>query len=174
MAREAFLTGVERFFDDDEIIVSKTDIKGRMTYTNDVFLRTAGYTEKELRGQPHSIIRHPHMPRSVFALLWRTIENGHEIFAYVINRCKNGDHYWVYAHVTPSFNRSGEAIGYHSTRRVPDRSILDSKIKPLYNQLLTEENKHSNRKNGMEAATEMFLNVLKTQNMEYDEFVASL
>ena len=96
------LTGVERFFDKDEIIVSKTDLKGRMTYCNDVFLRIAGYTEQELLGQPHSIIRHPDMPRCVFKLLWDTIGAGKEIFAYVINRAKNGDHYWVLAHVTPS------------------------------------------------------------------------
>ena len=174
MARETSVTGVERFFEDDELIVSKTDLKGHLTYTNDVFLRMAGYTEKECKGQAHNMIRHPHMPRSVFALLWEHIQAGREIFAYVMNRCKNGDHYWVIAHVTPSRSSTGTIIGYHSTRRVPERSIIDGKIKPLYDQLLAEENKHSNRKAGMEAGMEMFRKLLSEQNMEYDEFIAAL
>ena len=98
------LTGVERTFGEDEIIVSKTDLTGRITYANDVFLRISGYAEAEVLGQPHSIIRHPGTPRAVFSLLWRTIESGREIFAYVVNRAKNGDHYWVLAHVTPTFS----------------------------------------------------------------------
>ncbi len=174
MARETIVTGVERFFDEDEYIVSKTDLKGRMTYTNDVFLRIAGYTEKEFKNQPHSIIRHPDMPRSVFALLWETIQAGHEIFAYVLNRSKNGDHYWVLAHVSPSRDASGEITGYHSTRRVPERSIVEDKIKPLYEQLLAEESKHSNRKDGMESGMKMLRNLLAEHNIGYDEFIATL
>ena len=69
MAQDMTLTGVERFFDDDELIVSKTDLKGRITYANGVFLKVAGYTEEEVLGQPHSIVRHPDMPRCVFKLL---------------------------------------------------------------------------------------------------------
>jgi PAS domain S-box-containing protein len=91
------LTGVERTFDEEEIIVSKTDLTGRVTYANDVFLRISGYTESEVLGQSHSIIRHPGTPRGVFSLLWRAIESGREIFAHVVNRAKNGDHYWVLA-----------------------------------------------------------------------------
>jgi PAS domain S-box-containing protein len=74
-------SGVERTFGEDEIIVSKTDVKGRITYANQVFLRVAGYTERELLGQPHNIIRHPDMPRCVFKLLWDTLEAKREIFA---------------------------------------------------------------------------------------------
>lgn len=174
MAVETFVTGVEQFFEKDELIVSKTDLKGRMTYTNDVFSRIAGYSARELKGQPHNIIRHPQMPRSVFALLWQTIQAGGEIFAYVINRCKNGDHYWVIAHVSASRDRSGEIISYHSTRRVPDRTIVDEKIIPLYDQLLLEENKHSNRKSGMQAGMELLGGFLQEQDMEYDRFIATL
>jgi PAS domain S-box-containing protein len=110
-------TGRERTFDDEEIIVSKTDLSGRITYANDVFLRISGYTEAEVIGQPHSLIRHPDMPRSVFNLLWKTIGAGQEIFAYVVNMAKNGDHYWVLAHVTPTFGPAGDIIGFHSNRR---------------------------------------------------------
>lgn len=174
MATETTLTGVERFFDDNEIIVSKTDLKGRLTYCNDVFLRIAGYTEAECLGQPHSMIRHPEMPRSVFALLWETIQDGRELFAYVKNRCKNGDHYWVIAHVTPSRSGNGDIVGYHSNRRVPDRTILEERIMPLYAELLAEEKKHTNRKEGMQAATRSINAMLSEKRMEYDEFVARL
>ncbi len=100
-------TGIERTFKEDEIIVSKTDLKGIITYANRTFLDVALYREDEVLGMPHSIIRHPDMPRCVFKLLWDTIEEGNEIIAYVKNMAKNGDFYWVFAHVTPTFN--GEA-----------------------------------------------------------------
>lgn len=174
MAREITLTGVERFFDKDEIIVSKTNLKGHITYCNDVFLRIAGYTEQECLGQPHSLIRHPNMPRCIFVELWNTIQAGHEIFAYVINRCKNGDHYWVNAHVTPSRNAAGEIISYHSNRRVPDRKIVEGTIIPLYKDLLAEEQRHASRKDGLHASSEMVVSLLREKNMHYDEFVARL
>ena len=93
MTKERKITGKERFFADDELIVSKTDLKGRITYANNLFLEIADYSEKEVLGQPHSLIRHPDMPRSIFKLLWDTIQGGSEIFAYVINGTKFGDHY---------------------------------------------------------------------------------
>lgn len=174
MARETSLTGVEQFFDENEIIVSKTDLKGRLTYCNDVFLRIAGYSEQECLGQPHSMIRHPHMPRCIFQMLWETIQDGREIFAYVVNRCKNGDHYWVIAHVTPSRDGAGNIVGYHSSRRVPDRGILEGTVMPLYKRLLAEEQRHGNRKDGLRASTEMVRQLLNEKNMQYDEFVARL
>lgn len=168
------LTGVERFFADDEIIVSKIDLKGRITYCNRIFMKIAGYTEQECLGQPHSIIRHPDMPRSVFKLLWDTIQIGEEIFAYVINRCKNGDYYWVYAHVTPSFDKDGQISGYHSNRRVPDKAIVDEAIAPLYKQLVEEEQRHANRKDGMAASGQMIEAMLAEQSVAYNEFIATV
>ena len=169
-----FTKGQEAFFDDNEIIVSKTDLKGKLTYCNDVFLRIAEYTESECLGQPHSMIRHPDMPRAVFALLWETIQSGKEIFAYVINSTKSGGYYWVLAHVTPSRDSSGEIVGYHSNRRTPDRDILENKIKPLYTQLLEIERAESNRKVGMQKSVAALQQVLNDQDLEYDEFIATL
>ncbi|WP_336083463.1 PAS domain-containing protein [Thalassospira sp. CH_XMU1448-2] len=168
-----FLTGVERHFDVDEIIVSKTDLKGRITYANDVFLRVAGYHERDILGQPHSIIRHPDMPRCVFSLLWQTIEAGREIFAYVINRCSNGDHYWVLANVTPTFGPQGKIIGYHSNRRVPRRDAIE-KVIPLYAALCKEEAKERNRKDGMARGTAMVGKLLGEAGIDYDQFVFTL
>ena len=171
--RDVPLTGVERFFEPDEVIVSKTDLKGRITYANCVFQRVAGYTEEELLGVPHSIVRHPDMPRCVFKLLWDTLGAGQEIFAYVVNRAKNGDHYWVFAHVTPSYDTNGTIVGYHSSRRVPERSAID-KVIPLYRTLLEIEESHPDRKQGMDAAFNTVVALLKEKGIGYDEFVFSL
>ena len=174
MGKDSFTTGVERFFDSDNLIVSKTNLKGHIEYANDVFIDISGYEEKDLIGVPHAILRHPDMPRCVFKLLWDSISNGHEIFAYVINRCANGDHYWVFAHVTPSYDSNGQIIGYHSNRRVPRRDVLDGTIIPLYKALLAEEEKHNNRKEGMQASYNMLVNILKEKGIAYDEFIFSL
>lgn len=110
-------TGKEVFFPEDDIIVSKTDLKGRLTYTNRIFCDISSYSEAELMGQPHSIIRHPDMPRAVFKLLWDTLAEGREIFTYVKNMARSGDHYWVLAHVTPSYDK--DPSGRRRRIRVP-------------------------------------------------------
>lgn len=165
-------TGKERSFDEKSIIVSKTDLKGRLTYVNDVFCKVGLYTTSELIGQPHSIVRHPDMPRCVFKLLWDTLQSGNEIFAYVKNMAKNGDHYWVLAHATPTPDSTGRMIGYHSNRRVPDRSAI-AKIEPVYAALLAEEARHVNDRDGLAASYAALQNFLRQQNMEYDRFVFS-
>lgn len=166
-------TGVERFFETSEIIVSKTDTTGRITYANDVFLRVAGYREAEVLGQQHNIIRHPDMPRCVFKYLWDVISGGTEIFAYVVNLCKNGDHYWVFAHVTPTYDNSGQIIGYHSNRRVPEKAAVQS-ISEVYAALRAEEKKHDDPRKALNASYEFFLSYLESQGTDYDELVFSL
>ena len=166
-------TSRECTFGEDEIIVSKTDNTGRITYANDVFLKVALYQEHEILGQPHSILRHPDMPRCVFKLLWDTIQDGREIFAYVKNMTKNGDFYWVFAHVTPSFAGGDQIVGFHSNRRSPRREALE-KIEPIYRLLLDEENRHANRKEGMMAGYQLLSRKLEELGMDYDEFVFSL
>lgn len=168
------LTGVERAFGDNEIIVSKTDLKGRITYANKVFLDVAGYGLDEVMGQPHSMIRHPDMPRSIFKLLWDKMTSKQELFAYVMNRCKNGDHYWVLAHVTPSFDADANVVGYHSNRRVAKRDTLDNVIIPLYGKLLQIEQSHQNRKDGMQASTQALMDILDNKGVAYDEFILSI
>lgn len=166
-------TGVERRFGEEEIIVSKTDLGGRITYANDVFQRVAGYTESELIGAPHSIVRSPAMPRAVFALLWKTIQAGHEIFAYVVNLAKNGDHYWVLAHVTPTVDTGGTVIGYHSNRRRPDRGAIDC-ITSLYEDLVAIERQAADRREGLAAGVARLERVLASRGQAYDQFVWSL
>jgi len=167
------LTGRETRFGENEIIVSKTDLKGVITYANDVFMRISGYSEAELLGKPHSILRHPAMPRCVFKLLWDTIQGGQEIFAYVLNLAKNGDEYWVFAHVTPSYDMAGKHIGYHSNRRVPHPEAL-AKVRPLYAALLQEESRHASHKDGMAASFQMVVKTLGDSGLTYSQFVFGL
>jgi PAS domain S-box-containing protein len=166
-------TGVERFFDKGDIIVSKTDLKGHITYANKVFLDIASLSEREVIGAPHSLIRHPDMPRCIFKLFWDTLAEGREIFAYEVNMAKNGDHYWVFAHVTPTFDADGKITGYHSNRRVPEKHVMPV-ITELYGKLLAEENRHSDRKQGMAASEAMLKDMLKSKGVGYDEFIFSL
>ena len=166
-------TGQELHFGENEVIVSKTDLRGVITYANDVFCRVAGYETAELIGQPHNIIRHPDMPRCVFRLLWETLEQGKEIFAYVLNLAKNGGHYWVHAHVTPSYNINGKIVGYHSFRRCPYPDAI-AQVIPLYRQLLQEEQRHSSPESAILASTQMLHNLLASSGIDYDQFVFSL
>ncbi len=155
-------------YPDGKLIVSKTDTKGKITYCNELFIQMSGYTEEELIGQPHNIIRHPDMPRLIFKLLWDTIQSGEEINAYVKNMAKDGSYYWVLANVTPSFDKNDTIIGYFSVRRKPKKEAL-SVIEPLYRALLEEE-----RRGGMEASAKYLEHLLKEKETSYEEFVLSL
>lgn len=164
----------EIFFDPDSFIVSKTDLKGRLTYTNRIFCKIAGYTEKELVGQPHSMIRHPDMPRAVFKILWDAIQDGREVFAYVKNMARNGDHYWVFAHVTPSYDSHLKVCGYHSNRRVPKRDAVEKVIAPFYAELTRIEASFRNAKEGLAASHGHLMQTVTAHKASYDEFVFSL
>lgn len=166
-------TGVERTFRDDEIIVSKTDPRGLLTYVNQLFVEISGYRESELIGQPHNMIRHPDMPRSVFRLLWERIASGEEIFAYVVNLSADGGHYWVLAHVTPTFGDRGAVVGYHSSRRTASAGALE-RIKPLYAALVTEEARHASTPDAIAASTALLERTLSEAGQSYDELVWSL
>ena len=98
-----------------EAIVSKTDLKGNITYVNPAFVAISGYTEDELMGAPQNIVRHPDMPVQAYADLWATLQAGAPWTGLVKNRCKNGDFYWVKANITP-LRENGKATGYLSVR----------------------------------------------------------
>ncbi|WP_275672394.1 methyl-accepting chemotaxis protein [Thermomonas alba] len=122
--RQRPVTGREVPFRDGELIVSRTDLRGVITYVNPYFCEISGYTEAELIGQPHNIIRHPDMPPEAFADLWACLKKGRPWVGMVKNRCKNGDHYWVRAHVTPMRDAAGEVTGYMSVRRKASREQI--------------------------------------------------
>ncbi len=110
---------------DGTILVSKTDPKGIITFCNDEFVRISGFSEEELIGRSHNIVRHPDMPPAAFADLWDTIRRGEPWHGLVKNRTKHGDHYWVYANVTPIFE-NGKITGYMSVRTKPTARQIDA------------------------------------------------
>lgn len=158
----------ERQFPENEIIVSKTDLKGKILYGNRIFIELSGYTEKELLGKPHNIVRHPDMPKVIFKFLWDSVKNGKEIIAYVKNLSKDGSFYWVKAFVTPSFNGKGEIVGYHSIRLKPTETAKES-ISALYKELLEVE-----QREGVEKSQERLEQVLAQKGVSYEEFILSL
>jgi len=166
------LTGQERPWGDDEVIVSKTDLRGVLTYANDVFQRVALMDEGELIGKPHNIIRHPLMPRGLFKFMWETIQQKHEIFAYVNNRAKNGDHYWVLAHITPNIDLAGKHTGYTSFRRKPQKSQIET-IDALYRKMVETEHSFADPKEGLAASHALLMNELKARGQSYAAFIFS-
>lgn len=127
------ITQVERHLPEGDYIVSKTDLKGRITYVNRPFLDISGYTEDELMGAPHNILRHPDMPAPAFADLWKTLQAGRPWRGLVKNRTKNGDYYWVDASANPIWDK-GQIIGYMSLRiRPKDRRQVEA-AEQLYRQ----------------------------------------
>jgi len=153
---------------ENDFIVSKTDLKGLITYTNKIFIDMAGYTEEELLGKPHNIIRHPDMPKAVFSYLWDTIKKKEEVFAFVINKTKDGSAYWVYANVTASLDEKGNIIGYYSVRRKPNPKALEIII-PLYKKMLEVE-----RNSGIDASFDFLTNILQEKGVGYDELIIDI
>ena len=117
------LSGQEQVLDAAMQIISTTDRKGIIRYINEDFIRVSGFSEEELLGQNHNIIRHPHMPPAAFQDLWDTVKQGKAWMGVVNNRCKNGDHYWVDAYVTPILE-GNEVTGYQSVRVKADRDLI--------------------------------------------------
>ncbi len=119
------VTGVERTYGEDEMLVSKTDLRGVITYANPEFVKISGFTHDELIGAPHNLVRHPDMPAEAFQDLWEKVQKGKFWSALVKNRSKNGDHYWVEANVSP-IKQGGSVVGYVSVRRKPSRSEVEA------------------------------------------------
>jgi PAS domain S-box-containing protein len=165
--------GRERTLRDTELIVSKTDLSGRITYANSVFLKIAMLEEHEALGAPHSLIRHPDMPRCVFKLLWDRVAAGHEVFAYVNNLARDGANYWVFAHVTPTHDAAGRIVGYHSNRRRPDRGAVE-KAAALYRDLCTVERAVASKTEACARGLARLNALLDDARTDYDAFVFSL
>lgn len=159
----------EKHLSTNSFIVSKTDTHGKITYCNDEFVAMSGYAREELIGRPHNIIRHPDMPKVAFELAWDRIKKREEFIGYVKNRCKNGDHYWVYAYITADVcPKSNAIVGYTSFRRAPTPGALRI-IEPLYADLA-----HAERRSGINASRQKLGDALSGLGLEYDELVSKL
>ncbi len=133
------VTGHERFLGEGEFILSQADLKGHVTYMNRTFIEMSGFTEAELMGQPHNILRHPDMPPEAFRDFWSTLKSGKSWSGLVKNRCKNGDHYWVQANASPIW-QNGTMTGYMSVRTRPDRKLVEQ-TEELYRKMRNGESK---------------------------------
>ncbi len=150
-------------------IMSETDASGVIIYANENFVELSGYPEEELVGKPHSVVRHPDMPKTVFRLLWNALKAGKSYKAIVKNRRKDGKYYWVYSEYKPLYNQKKEIRGYRSNRRPVPKKAIES-VETLYKKLIDLEKTKS------EKDAEMFLE-LKLHNdgyHDYAEFVEDL
>ncbi len=135
--RRVLVVDEEVPYPDGRLIVSRTDINGVITHANRSFVEMSGYSEEELIGAPHCILRHPDMPKAAFKDLWDTIQRGEIWQGYVKNLRKDGRYYWVKATVIPNV-RGGRIVGYTSVRRKPDRRKVEECI-VLYAQMRAQE-----------------------------------
>lgn len=150
-----------------DMIVSSTDKKGNITYVNDIFCKIAGYDRKELIGQAHNIIRHQDMPKAVFRLLWQRVLNGEIIYAFVKNKAKNGDYYWVKAYVKPIM-KDGEVVQLTSYRK-PVNEFAKEYISKLYSTLIEYEKTHS-----IDESLQLIEAYLDERGLTYDQFIDRL
>jgi aerotaxis receptor len=135
--RRVLYTESEIPYPDGKLIVSTTDPEGVITHVNQSFVDMSGYTEAELIGAPHSILRHPDMPAAAFKDLWDTVNRGEKWQGFVKNLRKDGGYYWVKATVIPNV-RQGKVVGYTSVRRKPSRTKVEESIK-LYSAMIQQE-----------------------------------
>ena len=154
-------------FKEHELIVSMTDAKGKIVYANDIFCAIAGYTQEEVMGAPHNIVRHPDMPRVIFKILWDTVLSGKPVTAFVKNKTKDGDYYWVKAYVAPILSK-GEVVRITSYRR-PISPFAKEEITKLYKMLLAYEEKHS-----VEESLKFVNQFLEERGLSYVQFIDRL
>lgn len=154
--------------DPKKFIVSKTDKRGIITFANDYFSEVCGYKEFELVGAPHSIVRHPDMPKAVFFLLWQYIQNGRNIMAVVKNLAKNGDHYWVVTDFDIARDSNGKIVEYTAFRQAAPKPVI-SAIEPIYQKLIEIE-----KEQNMDASIKYLERYLKDQGLNYDQFIEQL
>ena len=158
----------EIMLDNKVFITSKTDLKGNILYCNRTFLQYAGYSESEVLFKSHNIVRHEDMPKSVFKILWSHLKMGKEVFAFVKNKSKNGDYYWVFANFTPNYDENGVIIGYYSVRRMANPKAVE-KMDSFYREVnLAEKN------GGVKLGEEMLYKAATDLGITYNHFVMNL
>ena len=165
-------TDFERILPQDEYILSTTDLAGRITSVNDLFVKFSGYSEAELLHSQHNIVRHPDMPRAVFSLCWDAITEGEEFSGYIKNLSKDGGFYWVYAHILPLRDKQEKIVGFRSVRRFASREAV-AKVTPVYAEMLAAE-KVAKAKDAVAAGLKVLGAKLAAQRLSYEQWVAKL
>ncbi|MDP1549282.1 MAG: methyl-accepting chemotaxis protein [Nitrosomonas sp.] len=156
---------------DDTLILSTTDVKGRITYVNQTFIEVSGFSEDELIGKSHNIVRHPDMPPGAFSDLWKTLQAGKPWTGLVKNRRKNGDYYWVIGNATPLIE-NGNVVGYLSVRTKPSRQLVE-RTAPIYRQFLDGKAKDLKIENGEVVRTDFMGKVVSLFRMTLGKRIAA-
>ncbi len=164
-------TSKEKKLQPDDMIVSKTDTKGKIIYCNDAFMKYSGYFEEELMNQSHNLIRHPDMPRSVFRFMWNNLQKEDEFLGFVKNLRKDGGYYWVFANVFLNFDSNNNLLGYMSTRRYPHPEGVEF-FQEIYRQMIDIESRYEGSREAMDASLNYLQEAVATKG-GYNEFVCS-
>lgn len=159
-------------FSADELIVTKTNLQGKITYANRTFMRVANFAESHLLGYDHNIIRHPEMPRGVFYGLWKTLKEKHEFFGFVKNLTSDGHYYWVFANITPDYVGK-DVVGYYSVRRQAPKVAVET-INQIYKEMLDREKTFSRQEAPQASWNWMLQAVYERTGKEYEELVLEL
>ncbi len=157
-------TDIEHQVTSIDMIVSKADAQGNITYTNPIFMKISGYTQAELLDRPHAILRHPDMPKVIFKYLWDNIKDGKDVTAYVKNLCKDGSYYWVLAQIRVAKNPDGSFRNYVSTRKCITDDAKET-ISALYAKLLEIE-----ESDGIEASEKALMDFLVESGQSPETF----
>ena len=149
-----------------QVVISETDVYGRITNVNDVFCNVCGYSPEEMIGQPHSIIRHPDMPKLVFKLLWDNLKVGNNFIGVIKNLAKSGEYYWVITDFEMRRDATGNITHYIARRKSVPKAVIENYVAPLYETLLKLE-----KVGGMELSARFFKNYLAKQGKDYIDFI---
>ena len=149
-----------------QVVISETDVYGRITNVNDVFCNVCGYSPEEMIGQPHSIIRHPDMPKLVFKLLWDNLKVGNNFIGVIKNLAKSGEYYWVITDFEMRRDATGNITHYIARRKSVPKAVIENYVAPLYETLLKLE-----KVGGMELSSRFFKNYLAKQGKDYIDFI---
>ncbi len=154
--------------EENDLIVSKTDLMGRVTYVNRTFMRVSNYAEHEVMGKQHNVVRHPDIPRGVYRLMWETLKAGEEFFGVLKNLTSDGHFYWVLANVTLDRNAQGDVVGYFSVRRSvsPDAVRL---VSDIYAEMMRIE-RQAGSATAPDASLAWLRRVMAERKLSYEQF----
>ena len=159
----------EVIWDKRSTLMSRTNKHGHNMARNEAFQEVSGYTEAELYNQPHSLIRHPDMPKVVFKILWENLKGRQNFHAIIKNLSKSGKYYWVITNFEIIRNEKDEITAFVSYRKALPKSLINEHIAPLYERLLKIE-----KANGMEVSERYFKGFLEDRKTTYDKFIRTL
>jgi PAS domain S-box-containing protein len=158
---------IEKIVSQDDMIVSVTDLEGNIEYVNDILVEKSGYSKEELLGASHNILRHKDMPKAVFKYIWDKIRAGEAVEAYVKNKTKNNDYYWVKAVIVP-IKKKHNVVGYVSYRKGVNDYVKEV-CSSLYKELIEYE-----KTNTIDKSVQKMFSFFQSKNLTYEQFISRL